>query len=266
MVRNIFNNSQKKSKYGRRYTAEWVLESMMLLIKSPKAYYHLRGRHLLPLPDPDRIRNMISSMPCSFGFNELSLEKIAQKLVRKQLQDRFVVLMFDEVSLLQKMSMDKRFMLVDGFVDFGLDDDVDNNEPGRPPRMADHALVFLVRSLKYGWIQPIGIFATCGACPAKTLKILIEKATAILEQRQARLIAVISDGHQTNRALWNLCGISGEMGNVSNWMRHPIEDDAKIYFISDVPHLFKCIRNNIWNKKSDSDGVHVCVLHNIDHF
>lgn len=50
------------------------------------------------------------------------------------------------------------------------------------------------------------------------------------------------------------------MENVFNWMRHPIKNEAKIDFILDVPHLFKCIRNNIWNKRSDFDGVHVCFL------
>ena len=229
----------------------------MLLIKSPKAYRHLRNRHLLPLPDPRRIRDMISAMPCSFGFNDLSLQKIGEKLTGKSLQKRLVVLMLDEISLQEKMSMDKQKLLVDGFVDFGSDDVLDDVEEGKPPRIADHALVFLVRSVLEGWIQPIAIFATKGACPAKTLKTLLEKATAVLEQRGARLMAVISDGHQTNKSMWAKSGISGEMDHVSNSMPHPTVEGEQIFFVSDVPHLFKCIHNNIWNKKTFYGGVHV---------
>lgn len=259
MVRNIFrNSSSKRSKYGRRYTAEFMIECMMLMIKSPKGYTHLRERKFMPLPDPSRLKELYSSMPCSFGFSELSLEKLEEKLSGLDLQDRFVVVMFDEISLLEKMTLDKQKLLVDGFVDYGLDDVIDSTPPGTPPRIADHALMFMVRSLKYGWIQPIAIFATRGACPAKTLTTLVNKAAAILEQRNARLIALISDGHRTNKSLWAAFGITGEQERVKNWLPHPTVDGAKIFFISDVPHLMKCIRNHIWNKKSFQYGVHVC--------
>ena len=261
MVRNIFrNSSSKRSKYGRRYTAEFMIECMMLMIKSPKGYVHLRDRRFMPLPDPSRLKELYSSMPCSFGFSDLSLEKLKEKLDGLNLHDSFVVLMLDEISLLEKMSLDKQKLLVDGFVDYGLDDVIDSTPPGTPPRIAYHALMFMVRSLKYGWIQPIAVFATRGACPSKTLKTLIDKASAILEPRNARLIALISDGHRTNKSLWAAFGISGEQGRIKHWIPHSTVKGAKIFFISDVPHLMKCVRNHIWNKKTFYSGVHVCKL------
>jgi len=191
----------------------------------------------MPLPDPSRLKELYSSIPSSFGFSELSLEKLEEKLSGLDLQDRFVIVMFDEISLLEKMTLDKQKLLVDGFVDYGLDDVIDSTPPGTPPRIADHALMFMVRSLKYGWIQPIAPFATRGACPAKTLTILINKAAAILEQCNARIIALISDGYRTKKLLWAALGITGEQGGVKNWMPHPTVDGAKIFFISDVPHF-----------------------------
>ncbi len=67
------------------------------------------------------------------------------------------------------------------------------------------------------------------------------KTTAILEQRNARIIAYILDGHQTNKSLWAVYGITGEEGRVKNWISHPTVEGFISFFISDVPHLMKCI-------------------------
>ncbi len=125
-------------------------ECMMFMIKSPKGYNHLQDRHFMPLVDPSRLKELYSSMPFSFGSSDLSLEKLEEKLAGLDLQDQFIVLMFDEIPLLEKMSLDKTKLLVDGFVDYGLDDVIESTPPGKPPGIADHAVMFIVHSLKYG--------------------------------------------------------------------------------------------------------------------
>lgn len=52
-------NAMKDGK-GMRYDAEWLMECLLMRIKSPRAYKHLRANMLLPLPCPDTIRRLIS--------------------------------------------------------------------------------------------------------------------------------------------------------------------------------------------------------------
>ncbi len=66
---------------GMGYDAEWLMECLLMKIKSPRAYKHLRTNNLLPLPCPDTIRRLLSSMPCNFDFNE------ALHSIKRQLQD-----------------------------------------------------------------------------------------------------------------------------------------------------------------------------------
>jgi hypothetical protein len=59
-----------------RYEAVFLLEALMLKMKSNAAFKHLRNNKILPLPSASTIRKLISSSNCHFGFNELALENI----------------------------------------------------------------------------------------------------------------------------------------------------------------------------------------------
>lgn len=87
-VRTVFRNSSttKNSKYGRRYEAEWLLECLLIRIKSKTTYEHLRTKKLLPLPHPDTLQKMLSCMSCSFGFNDFALSAIQKKFSRKKIK------------------------------------------------------------------------------------------------------------------------------------------------------------------------------------
>lgn len=59
-------------------------------------------------------------------------------------------------------------------------------------------------------------------------------------------MAMVCDGAQTNRNVWKQFGIIGTVEKTVPCFDHPTEDNRKIYAFSDVPHLFKCIRNNLY--------------------
>ena len=66
----------KKGKHGMRYEAEFMLECLLLHIKSPTAYDHLRSSKMLPLPDPDYVRRLLGGLACKFGFYDFSFKAI----------------------------------------------------------------------------------------------------------------------------------------------------------------------------------------------
>ena len=252
MVRTIIDKANCGSGKGMRYDADWLMECLLLKIKSPAAYKHIRQVGILPLPCPSTIKRLLSSMPCKFGFNEEALSAIKRMLESLPLHLRRGSLVWDEMSITKSIKFDSQQLRFEGFVDFGsgnLDEDVDIGQG-----LADHALVFLFRPYRSSWIQPIAVFATKGAAPGRILSRLLIKAIAALEVVGARVTSVTCDGAQPNKTVWKHCGLTGvpdENGNVKCSMPHPTVDDEdeRIWFLQDVPHLFKCIRNHIFGRR-----------------
>lgn len=253
MIRTIIDKSHCGNGKGMRYDAEWLMECLLMRIKSPRAYKHLRTNSLLPLPSLETIRRILSSMPCSFGFNDEALASIKRTLSSLDLDLRRGSLVWDEMSITKSMKYDPHTMRFEGFVDYGSGDVVDDIAHAKE-QLADHCLVFIFRPYRASWVQPIAVFATKGAAPGHVISRLLMKAIVALEAVGARVTSVTCDGAQPNKSAWTDCGISGspdENGKVSCYMQHPTaqEVDEKIWFFQDVPHLFKCIRNHIFTRR-----------------
>jgi hypothetical protein len=75
------------------------------------------------------------------------------------------------------------------------------------------------------------------------------KCIILLEQADAIIHGFVSDGAQTNRKMWSELGISGQVNSFKNWFQHPLHEDLKIYAFFDTPHLFKNVRNKLYNDK-----------------
>ena len=78
-VNAIFKAAEVKSMKGMRYEAEYILECLLLHIKSPSVYVHLRSKEMLPLPDPSHLRRLLRGMACKFGFNDFALNMIQKQ-------------------------------------------------------------------------------------------------------------------------------------------------------------------------------------------
>lgn len=78
-VRCCFEASKRKAPSGRRYTIEWVYECMLMRIKSPALYQHIRDREILPLPCNSTIRGYLSNFSGAYGFNPSTLKVMKEK-------------------------------------------------------------------------------------------------------------------------------------------------------------------------------------------
>ncbi len=116
-------------------------------------------------------------------------------------------------------------------------------------KLADHALVLMFRCYRSKWVQPIAVYATSGAASSNVIQTIVVKAITALEKKGAIVNNVVCDGHQTNKGVHRLFGVSGQMDNVTHYIIHPTDPDEKIYFLFDVPHIMKCIRNHIFTHK-----------------
>ncbi|KAH6945573.1 hypothetical protein HPB50_009092 [Hyalomma asiaticum] len=84
-----------------------------------------------------------------------------------------------------------------------------------------------------------------------------------LRKHNAIVVAVISDGASTNKAMWSNFGISGKLHSANHKVRHPCEPNQSLYFLCDVPHIVKCIRNHLLRHKHGMIGEHRI---NYDHY
>lgn len=73
-------------------------------------------------------------------------------------------------------------------------------------------------------------------------KILLE-ATILCEKAGLHVDYICSDGAAWNRSMWNAFGIRGNFKDVRCKLVHPCDTSRFLHFVSDFPHLIKCVRN-----------------------
>lgn len=239
--RTALQSMKAKSSRGVRYDCGWLLSCLLLKISSPRVYSLMSRMKILPLPTSTRLRQIIRGMPCEFGFNKLSLSSIGAFMKTMKGVQCYGTLVIDEMKVRQAVAFNRQTYKIDGFVNYG-DGEVS-------AATADHALVAMFVPLFHSWVQPIASFATKNAAPGHVLAKIVLDAIVQLRKHNAIVVAVISDGASTNKAMWSNFGISGKLHTANHKVQHPCEPNQSLYFLCDVPHIVKCIRNHLLRHK-----------------
>lgn len=233
-------NVSAKSKYGNRFSPEWMIDALLIRCKSTSTYKLLRDNSYLPLPSISTLNLSIKAMRPEFGFDKALCAGLKEKLSSFPMFERRGLIMFDEIQISKNMDFRVDTAKVVGMVDFGnLTTEQHTEHEG------DHALVFLFQPHLGGWVQTIGSFCSAGTTPTAILAKLILEAIILLENCGAFVDGLVSDGASTNRAALASFGFCGELGKVQNKMVNPCDDQRSIYFFCDTPHLLKTMRNNL---------------------
>ena len=150
------------------------------------------------------------------------------------------VLLLDEIKLTPNISFDRKTLRFNGFTDLGAYTPVHQSR-----ELGDHALVLMYQPLTGKWIQALACFLSKGCATGKVLNHLVIECINLLHVCGIHVQAVVSDGAQWNRGMWSEFGIDAE--NVS--CVHPCNDEDRLWFLSDFPHLIKNTRNFIVSKE-----------------
>lgn len=105
LIKEIFAAAEKKGPKGNRYTEDWIMLCMLLHIRSPSGYSFTRENKLFPLPCIRSIRNYLQLIKTSCGFDEQFLQLFAKHLEGKEEYQKHGLLIFDEISLRQSISV-----------------------------------------------------------------------------------------------------------------------------------------------------------------
>ncbi|KAK3931274.1 Transposable element P transposase [Frankliniella fusca] len=115
----------------------------------------------------------------------------------------------------------------------------------RDRNLGDHALVITFQPFKGTWVQNIACFLTRGNANAGELTKLVLEAVILCEHSGLFVDSVITDGASWNRSMWKNFGVD----ETNTLAEHPCDEARRLYFISDCPHLLKCSRNCMVDKK-----------------
>lgn len=217
---------------------------MLLHIRSPGGYNFMRNNNLLPLPCIRTIRHYLELLDVKCGFDKHFFELFKKYIEKKSAMQKHGIILFDEMSVRQAISVCSKTLTYKGLVDFG-----DDKKAKTIQEQATHALVFMFQPLADNYTQPLAVFASKGPVVGIELTKLLLKCIVHLEKSGAIIHGFVSDGAQTNRKLWSELGINGQKDSLKNWFTHPLEDNRKIFAFSDTPHLIKNVRNRLYNQK-----------------
>lgn len=147
-------------------------------------------------------------------------------------------LIIDEMKLAENFGVAPGTGKIDGFVDLGaFTSELDKSVP------CDHGMIVMFQPLSGSWHQILGVFASRGNVKAHLLSKIILEAVVLAEKAGLRVDYVTCDGASWNRAMWHQFGISGTAAAVTPSVQHPADDSRRLFFLSDFPHLVKCVIN-----------------------
>ena len=224
-------------KKARRYTKEQTVLALALYYQSPKAYRHLQKNFILP--SPRLLRRKLQHIQLRPGLHPSILSTLQERFADSSRLDKLVILTFDEMSIKPRLvysSMDDK---VEGFEDIG--------EMGRTERVANQALVLMVRGLAKKWKLPIGYYLNSGPAPARVLKSVLTLAVRQLRQAGLEVVSTVCDMGKPNQDLYRQLGVTEENPQFA-------VDGVPVVALHDVPHIMKCVRNGLLKHDVEVDG------------
>ena len=108
--------------------------------------------------------------------------------------------------------------------------------------IASHAFMIMARGIFSSKKQAVALFPS-SALRSGEIYDCVFKSVIALESAGLKVRAIVSDGASCNRKFYKLCSASED----AHYAINPVDEERKIYFVCDVPHLLKTTRNNLEN-------------------
>ncbi|XP_011684313.1 PREDICTED: uncharacterized protein LOC105447804 [Wasmannia auropunctata] len=194
------------------------------------------------IPSIQTLQLVLHKIPLSPGLNPFILKHLKSIALKMPIKDKVCILIWDEVSIQPKLTYDIRKDIICGLEDWG------NNRTGK---IADHALVFMLRGLNSGWKMPISYnFCSKQTNTAQLIRCIKEHVKEIVNTG-FHIVATVCDQGSSNVAAIKELLLRTDMNrNFQNRARRQTFEieDTEIIPLYDPPHLIKGIRNNLLTK------------------
>lgn len=230
-----------KHKMGRRFTQEEKIMALSLYKQGPRAYRWLS--RIFVLPSPLTLSRLICRAGIKPGINKKIFAQLKKRVETMTEDEKLCTLLFDEIAISPNFEYNRRKDLINGFV---------TNGDERKKKIADHALVFMLRGVIKNYKQPIAFTFCSGTTPTDELKKMIKNIISELQGCGLKVIATVCDQGTTNVSAINklIQETREDCLRQRNELRHETftVNGQEIVPLFDPPHLIKGIRNNLITK------------------
>lgn len=144
------------------------------------------------------------------------------------------MLLIDEMKLAQTVSFSSAKLEIQGFTNLGKYTPLHDRR-----KKGDHALVIMFQPFRGKWVQSLACFLSKGCASGTVLHQIVMECIILTEKSGLHVDVITTDGATWNRSMWTKFGIT--VDNVS--CEHIVDNSRRLWFISDFPHLIKCLRN-----------------------
>ncbi|CAG9786340.1 unnamed protein product [Diatraea saccharalis] len=230
----------KKNKKAQRFSIEDKLFALTLMKQSPKGYKLLEK--LFILPSKRTLSRLSNRIEFECGVNKNIFEHIKINIKDWDIKKRLCSLIFDEVALTPRLAYNESKDKIYGVVEIAGE---------RKLKLADHALVFMVRGICSSWRQSIAYYFCDGTVSSPELLNILKEIIPLLVETGLKPLALVSDQGSTFRTCFKSLKNSTAQLRELQGVKH---DDRiliaghELYLFHDPPHLLKSIRNNFITK------------------
>lgn len=88
VAKMIYKYGNVDDKRGMRYSKRWILECILISIKSRTSYSHLRSHNILPLPTLATLKLYLTNMKPRFGFDPAVFNILKRKSASMKPEER----------------------------------------------------------------------------------------------------------------------------------------------------------------------------------
>ena len=196
-----------------------------------------------PLPSYRTLCDRIQQAPFKPGIQTEVIQWMKCKLQSSAPQERDCVLMLDEMAVRKYLEYDKGLRSFVGQVSEDVSGGASATRADSAIALASHALVVMVRGLTTNWKQVVAYYLTGDSVQGAILSNIITRVITELSTVDVNVRAVVCDMGSCNRAMWRSVGVMATSERVVNSVKHPVLPDEQLYFLPDVPHVLKNVRN-----------------------
>ena len=247
--------SNAKKACGRRWHPCIISFALSIYMKGPSAYKKMIETGMLILPSTRTLFDYAHVQPAKEGIDKYILEDAAKKVEKLSKEETYKmhhVLMCDEMYICKNLVYQKSTGEIVGFANLSevkeemdslqsyLDGKDEKNIPA--PAVASKVLSFLIR----GVASDVKVVVASYAVDLLTKEQLYAWSWEVIAECEAAGIAIIAfvmDGSPVNRAFIKMHIPATHEGNVIFDTVNKSAPERNLYFIADLPHLMKTIRN-----------------------
>lgn len=227
----------QKAPRGRRYTETMKELGLSVFFRSPSAYRFTKT--FFQLPSLRTLRRMTEKWKFHVGIVKNLFKALEMKMSSLKEHEKVCFLIADEMSLKTHLFYNISADEIIGFHDTGITRNTD---------AANNVLVIMARGVYSPWKQPLAYYFLHSTCPPKEFNKIINDIVTNLTNIGANVIGLTTD---MGSDFTSFCRYK----KVSKETPFFYVGDKKLYYLHDVPHLLKAIRNNLMEKDFlDEDG------------